>query len=205
MKLARVGLLLLLLFVAQCLLADARDDQKSKRRRKGDSPGGDGKEKRQSKRRNSAPRQGKFVGNNKAECRWTLRGEETGERNLRLGCKDGHHDYWCEFTGNPAACQKYAGNVRTYWKQVARALKKKTPDCSDPSTVLRASLCKSTKEAQMKLSRSSLLPAAEKDSQGPAPLTTVDPDNLDIDKLAAENCSERWGSLCKFMLSVFEG
>ncbi|XP_051900000.1 fibroblast growth factor-binding protein 1-like [Pristis pectinata] len=221
MKLARVGLLLLLLFITQCLLADARDEQKGKRRKgkgrsRGESQGGErpgkaeapqGDKQKQSKGKSSAPKQGTFVGKSKEECEWTLRGDESGDRNLRLECKAGHNAYWCEFTGNPAACQKYAGNAKTYWKQVIRALKK-AADCSDPSTVLKASLCKSTKTAQMKMTRSSLLPAAaaaEEDSKLSAPHATDDPESPDINQIAAEHCSESWGSLCKFMLSAFQG
>ncbi|XP_072921073.1 fibroblast growth factor-binding protein 1-like [Hemitrygon akajei] len=215
MKLARVGLFLLLLFVTHCLLADARDEQKGKSRRskgrsQSKSRGRETHEKaevqKQSRRKGFGPKEGKVVGKNKEECRWTLRGDEGGDRNLRLACKAGHDAYWCEFTGNPVACQKYASNEKTYWKQVIRALKK--VDCSDPSSVLKASLCKKTKSAHMKMTRSSLLPAAageEKDSKESVPFATDGSEGPDINKIAAEHCSESWGSLCKFMLSAFQG
>ncbi|XP_062898244.1 fibroblast growth factor-binding protein 1-like [Mobula hypostoma] len=214
MKLARVGLFLLLLFVTHCLLADARDEQKGKGRRgkgrsrsesRGRGPP-QGEVQKQSKGKVFLPKQGKVVGKNKEQCRWALRGEESSDRNLRLECKAGHNAYWCEFTGNPVACQKYAGNEKTYWKQVIRALKK--TDCSNPSSVLKTSLCKKIKSADMKITRSSLLPAAsaeEKDSKESVPLATDSSEGPDINKIAAEHCSESWGSLCKFMLSAFQG
>ncbi|XP_032881647.1 fibroblast growth factor-binding protein 2 [Amblyraja radiata] len=217
MKLARVGLLLLFLFVTQCLLACAHDKEakrrKGKGRNRGESRDGDDHRKaqaspvegRKQERKGSAPKSGKIVGKNKEECKWTLRGEETGERNLRLDCKKDHSDYWCEFTGHPSTCQKYGSNVKTYWKQVTRALKRKA-DCSDPSAVLKANLCKSTKAALMKMSRSSLLPAAAADQKDPkASDATEGGERPDIEQITAENCSEKWGSLCKFMLLAFEG
>ncbi|XP_078267109.1 fibroblast growth factor-binding protein 1-like [Rhinoraja longicauda] len=227
MKLARVSLLLLVLLVTQCLLAGAHDDQEKVKRRKGsgrnrgetrdkdghgkaEAPPAEGrKQSKGGSKKSSAPKGGKFVGKNKEECKWTLRGEESGERNLRLECKKGHSDYWCEFTGHPSTCQKYGSNVKTYWKQVTRALKKKA-DCSDPSAVLKASLCKSTKTAQMKMSRSSLLPAAAAAAAAEDKVSnplhdTGESESPDIDKITAEKCGEKWETLCKFMMIAFEG
>lgn len=218
MKLARVGLLLLFLFVTQCLLdgAHGKEEKKDKRRKgkgrnRGESQAGDAHKKAQAspvegrKQERSAPQSGKIVGKNKEECKWTLRGEESGERNLRLDCKKDHSDYWCEFTGHPSTCQKYGSNVKTYWKQVIKALKRKA-DCSDPSAVLKANLCKSTKAALMKMSRSSLLPAAAADQNDPkASDAKAEGERPDIEQITAENCSEKWGSLCRFMLLAFEG
>ncbi|XP_067868166.1 fibroblast growth factor-binding protein 1-like [Heterodontus francisci] len=227
MKFSRVAMLLLLLFITQYLLADASDDQKQKRRRKGkeqsrggsSQDGGKGKKpetapsvaaegKKQRRVKGSAPKQGKFVSQDNTQCKWTLRGEETADRSLRLDCKKGLDEYWCEFTGKPSACAKYTGGAKTYWKQITRSLKKQKALCSDPSAVLKSSLCKNTKAAHLKMIRSNLQSArtlGEKQSKLTAPLTTANPDNIDVDKIAEENCNESWGSLCKFMISAFRG
>ncbi|XP_067857906.1 fibroblast growth factor-binding protein 1-like [Heptranchias perlo] len=224
MKFSRVVLLLLLLFITQYLLADASDNQKQRRKGKGQSRGetqGGSKnrkpetapkvgaeEKKQREVPGSAPKQGRFVRRDKAQCKWTLRGEEAAARSLRLECKQGLNDYWCEFTGQPSACPNYTGNAKTYWKQITRTLKKQKSVCSEPSAVLKSSLCKSTRAAHLKMTRSSLLGAAAPGKKQPkalAPLTTANPDSPNINKIADENCSEKWGSLCKFMFSAFQG
>uniref|UniRef100_UPI00398E9F3E fibroblast growth factor-binding protein 1 n=1 Tax=Pristiophorus japonicus TaxID=55135 RepID=UPI00398E9F3E len=224
MKFSRVALLLLLLFITQYLLADANGDlkqrRKGKRQGRGRAQDGDNnrkpetalnvgaEEKGRRKGRGSAPKQGRFVSPDKAQCKWTLRGEEAADRNLRLECKEELKEYWCEFTGKPSACSKYAGNAKTYWRQITKILKKQKALCSEPSAVLKSGLCKSPKAAHLKMTSSSLLGAAdpaEERSKVPAPLTTTNPDHPDIHKIADENCSERWGSLCKFMFSAFHG
>ncbi|XP_038647528.1 fibroblast growth factor-binding protein 1-like [Scyliorhinus canicula] len=224
MQLSRVAVLLLFLFVAQCLLAGASEEKKQRRRRKGkgqdkeqpqdgatarkaeSSPSGAEQGKRQGK--GSVPQQGRFVNKDKAHCKWRLRGEDGADRNLRVECKKGADDYWCEFTGKPSACAKYAGDAKTYWKQITRALKKQKAICSEPSAVLKSSLCRSTKAANLKMTGSTQQTAAapgKEQPKLPSSLSTVDPDAPDIDKVASEYCSESWGSVCKFMLSAMQG
>lgn len=224
MKFSRVAVLLLLLFITQYLLAEASDDQKHGRR-KGKSQGqpqdgGKGREtetspsvgvegKKQRRGKGSAPKQGSFSSKDKAQCKWALRGEEEADRNLRVECKKGPNDYWCEFTGKPSACAKYLRDAKTYWKQITRALKKQKAVCSEPSAVLKSSLCRSTRAANLKMTASNLLTAAapgkEQPKIAPTPFSTVDPDAPDVDKIASEYCSESWGSVCKFMLSAMQG
>ncbi|XP_041051109.1 fibroblast growth factor-binding protein 1-like [Carcharodon carcharias] len=226
MKFSRVAVLLLLVFITQYLLAEASDDQKQRRRRKGkgqdqgqshdggksrkaesgSSVGAEGDKQRKGK--GSAPKQGRFLSRDQAQCKWVLRGDEDADKNLHVECKKGPNDYWCDFTGKPSACAKYSGDAKTYWKQITRTLKKQKALCSEPSAVLKSSLCRSTKAAHLKMTASSLRTTAapgKEQPNAPTPLSTADPDAPDIDKIAAEYCNERWGSVCKFMLSAIQG
>eukprot|EP00061_Rhincodon_typus_P012896 g38932.t1 len=214
MRFSKLAGLLLLLFITECLLAEASEGQQQRRKRKGKSQqqqlgesqdggnkapslGTDGKKQRRG--RGSVPKQGRFVSREQAQCKWALRGQEDSDINLRVDCKKELSDYWCEFTGKPSACAKYSQDAKTYWKQITRALKKQKGICSQPSAMLKSSLCRSTKAAHLKMTGSSLLtPATAGEEQAkilsPAPVT--DPDSPDADKIAAEYCNDRWSSVC---------
>ncbi|XP_060687721.1 fibroblast growth factor-binding protein 1-like [Hemiscyllium ocellatum] len=225
MRISRLAaLLLLLLCITQCLLAESREGQQ-KRRRKGKgqqpqaqrgepqdggkkgsqppSPAAEGKKQRRA--RGSAPNQGRFRSREQAECKWVLRGSEGSDMNLRVQCKKGPSDYWCEFTGKPSACAKYSHIAKTYWKQVIRPLKKQTALCSQPSVVLKSSLCRSTKAAHLKMTSSSLLTLADQGKEQEKTLSSDPTANPDIDKIASEYCNDNWSSVCKFLFSAIQG
>ncbi|XP_048382670.1 fibroblast growth factor-binding protein 1-like [Stegostoma tigrinum] len=211
--------LLLLLFITECLLAEGQQ-QRRKRKGKiqpqlGESQDGGNKApslgtdvKKQRRGRGSAPKQGRFVSREQAQCKWALRGQEDSDINLRVDCKKELSDYWCEFTGKPSACAKYSQDAKTYWKHITRALKKQKGICSQPSAVLKSSLCRSTKAAHLKMTGSSLLtsPAAgEEQEKILTPVPVTDADSPDVDKVAAEYCNDRWSSVCKFLFSAIQG
>ncbi|XP_072412721.1 fibroblast growth factor-binding protein 1 isoform X1 [Chiloscyllium punctatum] len=218
------ALLLLLLCITQCLLAESSEGQQ-KRRRKGKGqqpqaqrgePQDGGKKssqppsraaegKKQRRARGSAHKQGRFLSQEQIECKWVLRGPEGSDINLRVQCKKDLSDYWCEFTGKPSACTKYSQDAKTYWKQVTRALKKQKALCSQPSAVLKSTLCRSTKAAHLKMTSSSLLTSAAPGEEQEKTLSSDPTANPDIDKIASEYCNDNWSSVCKFLFSAIQG
>ncbi|XP_042197446.1 fibroblast growth factor-binding protein 1-like [Callorhinchus milii] len=156
MALPRLALLLLLLCAAQQLLLTAGAAARDRGRGKGRGGRRRGKE---------AATRGKFVNREKAECTWAVSGEgaaaeaAAGSRLLRVQCRQGEADFWCEFSGLPSACAKYRSDAGSYWKQIARALKKQRGLCAAKAALLKTKVCRAgPRAAHLGLSRSSLLP-----------------------------------------------
>ncbi|NXR07400.1 FGFP1 protein, partial [Semnornis frantzii] len=225
--------LCMLILVSQLLLASCERQKESKKRRQGIENGGknqtgpnqENEKGRKSKGGKSSPK-GKFKNKENAECTWAV--TNTNTATVHVECK--HHDseFWCDFSGDPSTCAHYAGNQKSFWKQVLRSLKKQKQICRDPKSVLKSKVCKKgPASAHLKLTRSSLLTAA-----GPAKGNTIhdaevvqtpalaslteekleqspqdcveDIDYIDQKKVAEEYCPESLLSLCNFFITMVQ-
>ncbi|XP_037636046.1 fibroblast growth factor-binding protein 1 [Sebastes umbrosus] len=156
---------------------------------------------RQSKAVSPQPIKGKMVTKDKSECTWAA----TGEDSFILGvtCKKGDRSFSCEYVARPAVCPQYASNVKLYWKQIAKALKKQKGLCQDSSALVRAGLCRgASREAHFRLinaQRKTDQPSAPK--LAPRAVKSCKPGNK---KLAEEHCSDSWSSFCMFFFTMVQ-
>ncbi|XP_053314282.1 fibroblast growth factor-binding protein 1 [Spea bombifrons] len=160
--------------------------------------------------------QGKFVSKEKADCIWSVTGTETVHLNVQ--CTKGESTFSCTFAGNPSSCPKYAENQKSYWKQIARALRKQKNICQDPKAVLKSKDCKKgPQEAHMRYIISSMIVPEDKgnsqrDVNPPKPGTVTeakkecleDEDTAEKKRIAEEYCGSSWSSLCNFFLSMVQ-
>ncbi|XP_051558351.1 fibroblast growth factor-binding protein 1 [Myxocyprinus asiaticus] len=196
--------LALLLFLA-CLsqLIFTAETESIKERRKG---------KRQESRGDNtiAVLKGKFTTRDKAQCSWVARGEDM--YTLTVTCKPGKGDgLTCRYTAKPATCPEYASNRKSYWKQIARSLKKQKKLCVDPRALLRAGMCKrAPQDAHFKLTE---MTHAKPTKAEKTPTTTnaTLPDTkrkcterADHSKLAREKCGDSWASFCTFLFTIVQ-
>ncbi|NXP78774.1 FGFP1 protein, partial [Ramphastos sulfuratus] len=225
--------LCMLILVSQLLLANCERQKESKKRRQGiensgknqTEPNQENEKGRKSKGGKSSPK-GKFKNKENAECTWAVTNMSTAT--VHVECK--HHDseFWCDFSGDPSTCAHYAGNQKSFWKQVFRSLKKQKQICRDPKSVLKSKVCKKgPASAHLKLTHSSLLTSA-----GPAKGNTIhdaevvqtpalasvteekleqspqdcveDIDYIDQKKVAEEYCPESLLSLCNFFITMVQ-
>ncbi|XP_061320961.1 fibroblast growth factor-binding protein 1 [Pezoporus flaviventris] len=233
MRIKSFGLLCALILVSQMLLTNCEREKEGKKRRQGIE--GSGKKRAESKQENekgqksrgkSSPK-GKFKTKENAECTWAV--TDVNASTVRVECKHGDGEFWCEFSGDPSSCAQYAASQKSYWKQVSRSLRKQKQICQDPKTVLKSKVCrKGPRSAHLKLTRSSLLTSA-----GPANRNTMhhakevvqtppavsvtekkpehspedcveDIDYIDQKKVAEEYCPEGFLSLCSFFITMVQ-
>ncbi|NWI63341.1 FGFP1 protein, partial [Todus mexicanus] len=174
----------------------------------------------------SSPK-GKFKTKENAACSWEV--TDMNALTVFVECKHGDSKFWCEFSGDPSTCEKYAANQKTYWKQVSRSLKKLKQICQDPQSVLKSKVCKKApRSARLKLTRSSLVksvdpaqsntihhakevvqtPAAasvtEKKPEHSSQDCVEDVDYIDQKKVAEEYCPESLLSFCNFFITMVQ-
>ncbi|XP_070693564.1 fibroblast growth factor-binding protein 1-like [Pempheris klunzingeri] len=153
---------------------------------------------RQPKSVSAQPIKGKMVTKDKAECTWAATGEDLFI--LGVTCKKGDRRFSCEYVARPAACQQYASNVKLYWKQMARALKKQKNLCQDSSALVRAGMCRrASSDAHFRIRNKADPPSALRPA--PRAVKSCQPDNK---KLAEEYCSDSWSSLCTFLFTMVQ-
>nr|DBA29299.1 TPA: hypothetical protein GDO54_009537 [Pyxicephalus adspersus] len=217
-KIALLGVTIMLL--TQILTADANKQREGKKDRekganqkqKGDKEEGKGKGSKGGK----GSLQGKFVSKEKADCVWSVSGTETVA--LKIDCTKGNTKISCTFGGNPSACQKYAENEKSYWKQITRALRKQKNICQDQKAVLKSKECKKgPPEAHLSYIIPSVPTAVPEHHNHRQPTPTPkadtktendcveDPDVLERQRMAKEYCGDSWHSLCTFLFSVVQG
>lgn len=145
---------------------------------------------------------GKFSTKDKTHCTWLATGEDAFT--LGVTCKKGGDTFVCEYTARPTACPDYASNVKQYWKQIARALKKQKVLCKDPKALVKAGMCRrAPKVAHFKLSDT---PSKHPDSSTPSPASSGGKSCTDYQKQRAEEyCSTSWSSLCTLFFSMVQG
>ncbi|XP_034399942.1 fibroblast growth factor-binding protein 1 [Cyclopterus lumpus] len=153
---------------------------------------------RQSKGAPAQLLKGKMVTRDKSECTWAATGDDVFI--LGVACKKGDRSFGCEYVARPAACSQYASNVKVYWKQIARALKKHKSLCQDSRASVRAGVCRrAAGEAHFRLrnaQRKTFSPSA-----APGAVKSCQPGNR---KLAEEHCNDSWSSFCTFFFTMVQ-
>ncbi|KAM6132861.1 fibroblast growth factor-binding protein 1 [Pterocles gutturalis] len=234
MRIKSFGLLCVLILVSQMLLANCERQKERKKGRKGIEDSGkkqtesnqENEKGSKSKGGKSSPK-GKFKTKENAECTWAVTNMNTAT--VRVECKHGDSEFWCEFSGDPSTCPQYGANQKSYWKQVSRSLKKQKQICQDPKSVLKSKVCrKGPKSTHLKLTHSSLLtsmgpvkgntihhakevvetPAAasvtEKKLEHSPQDCVEDIDYIDQKKVAEEYCPESLLSFCNFFITMVQ-
>ncbi|TDH07372.1 hypothetical protein EPR50_G00105300 [Perca flavescens] len=156
---------------------------------------------RQSKSDSAQPIKGKMVTKDKFQCTWAATGEDLFI--LGVTCKKGGRSFSCEYVARPAVCPQYHSNVKLYWKQIARALKKHKSLCQDSSPLVRAGVCKrSARDAHFRLHNPQRKTDPPSDPQ-PAPraIKSCKPGNK---KLAEEHCNASWSTFCTFFFTMVQ-
>ncbi|KAJ8269512.1 hypothetical protein COCON_G00121190 [Conger conger] len=144
---------------------------------------------------------GRFLSRDKTQCTWVATGEDAFT--LDVNCKKGGDTFGCEYKARPSACPDYASGVRTYWKQIARALKKQKVLCKDPAALVKAGMCKrAPKDAHFKLNDRPRKPAeSSTDSTTSSGKSCAESQQ----QRAKEYCSTSWSSVCNLLFSMIEG
>ncbi|KAJ8384865.1 hypothetical protein AAFF_G00197750 [Aldrovandia affinis] len=150
---------------------------------------------------------GKFSTKDKTQCTWLANEEDTVT--LGIVCQKGGVGFNCEYTARPATCAPYASNVKAYWKQIARALKKQKNICQDTAALIKTGMCKKApKDAHFKLSISTPPPPTVRPETTTTTLSSSEnnscTDKIDKKKLAEEYCSGSWVSLCNFIFTMVQ-
>ncbi|XP_030646325.1 fibroblast growth factor-binding protein 1 [Chanos chanos] len=139
----------------------------------------------------------------KAQCTWVATGEDVFV--LGVNCKKETESFDCEYVAKPNACPQYASKSKTYWKQIARSLKKQKRLCHDATSLVRAGMCrKAPNDAHFKLNVAPSAQVANPQSQSTQSSSKLCPERVDRQRLAAEYCSSSWSSLCTFFFSMIE-
>lgn len=149
----------------------------------------------------SRPIKGSLVTKDKSECTWEATGEDLVI--LSVTCKTGGSSSSCEYVARPSVCPQYASNVRLYWKQMTRALKKQRRLCEDSNVLIKAGVCRrAARDAHFKLQhvqrRTTPPPTSE-----PAP-RAVKSCRAESEKRAEEYCNDSWSSVCTFLFAMVE-
>ncbi|KAM9357016.1 fibroblast growth factor-binding protein 1 [Symphorus nematophorus] len=198
--LTNVTILLVLACISHQLLLSSC--QKSQGRRGRGVDRGQHKVGRQPKSVSSAqPIKGKMVTKDKSECTWAATGEDLFI--LGVTCRKGDRSFSCEYVARPAVCPQYATNVKLYWKQMARALRKQKTLCQDSNALVRAGMCRrAARDAHFRL-RTTERKTDSPSAPPPAPraVKSCQPANR---KLAAEYCNDSWSSFCTFFFTMVQ-
>ncbi|KAE8629203.1 hypothetical protein XENTR_v10000393 [Xenopus tropicalis] len=220
MKLVHIAFLgLITLLMSNVLLVEGNNQREGKKERgkakgekkaEADSPQGKGGRTRGGK----GSLQGKFVSKENATCTWAV--TEAQSVTLRIDCRKEESSFSCSFGGNPSSCPKYAGNEKSYWKQIARALKKQKKICQDPKAVLKSKECKrGPQEAHLRYlgsqvpqqvgsSHTHVEPDVQVPTTAPGKDCEEEADPAEKQRIAAEYCGNSWGSFCNFFLSMLQ-
>ncbi len=151
--------------------------------------------------RNQSGLKGRFSLKDGARCSWSaVRGDDAFV--LGVTCKNGAKTFGCEYAAKPTACQQYASDTNAYWKQISRSLKKQRRLCRDSTAMVKAGMCRSAPaDAHFRLKDT------RPSSRAPLPTTagnTHCPDRIERLRVAEENCSSAWSSLCTFLFLMLE-
>lgn len=147
---------------------------------------------------------GKTASKDGSECHWAAAGQEVVV--LAVSCKKGGSSYSCEYEARPSACPQFASDVRLYWKQVSRALKKQKSLCLDRRATIKAGMCRrAVREAHFTLrgGRGKTAAAVTTPSTTPdlAGVTSCPGGNKNK---AEEFCNESWSSFCIFFFTMVQ-
>ncbi|CAJ1059102.1 fibroblast growth factor-binding protein 1 [Xyrichtys novacula] len=197
-------LLVLACFSHQLMLSSCHKSQgrKGKGEERGQNKDRTGlKMSRQPKSVSAQPVKGKVVTKDKSECTWAATGEDV--LILGVSCRKEGKSFSCEYISKPSLCPQYASNVKLYWKQITRALKKQRNLCQDSAALVRAGMCRrADKEAHFRL-RDTKTKTDPPPSAQPAP-TAVKSCQSENMKLAEEYCNKSWSSVCTFLFTMVQ-
>ncbi|KAM9850420.1 fibroblast growth factor-binding protein 1 [Aulostomus maculatus] len=144
---------------------------------------------------------GKMVTKDKSECTWAAAGDDLVT--LSVNCKKGDRSFTCEYVARPAVCPQYASNVKLYWKQIARALRKQKSLCQDGRAGVTAGMCRrASRNAHFRL-RKMERKAAPTSIPWPS-ATAVKSCQPNNKKLAQEYCNGSWSSFCTFFFTMVQ-
>ncbi|KAG7485912.1 hypothetical protein JOB18_020949 [Solea senegalensis] len=178
---------------------------------------------------------GKFTLKDKMQCTWTAR-DARGAVRLLVKCenpearvKGGTTEMKCEYTAKPQSCPGFQSDPKSFWKQVARALKRlQGKVCRDERALVKAGMCKrAPRDAHFELDINSAVISAQSGDLETTPTTpqprtsstqsstrpstfstSVRPSacsgRADHRKTAEEYCSSSWASVCSFFFSVLQ-
>lgn len=137
---------------------------------------------------------GRLVAKDESECTWSVRGKDL--LTLRVTCQKGLSGFRCEYSARPSLCPWFSTKAELYWKQVARALKKRQSVCGGSDVPIKAGLCRrAAREAHFRLTKTS----------PPQPQPRAAESCLDANRRRAEeNCSSSWSSLCLFFFTMVQ-
>ncbi|KAF3694187.1 Fibroblast growth factor-binding protein 1 [Channa argus] len=153
---------------------------------------------RQQKSVSAQPIKEKLVIKDKSDCIWAATGEDLII--LHVTCKKGGRSFSCDYVAKPAVCPQYASNVKLYWKQIARALKRQKNLCQDSSKPVRAGMCRgAARDAHFRLRKSQRKPFTS--SPAPTPVKSCQHNNK---KLAEEYCNDSWSSFCTLFFTMVQ-
>lgn len=151
---------------------------------------------------------GKFSAKDKTQCTWVATGDDAFV--LGVNCKKGETSFDCKYVAKPATCPGYESNVKAYWKQIARALKKQKKLCLDSTALIKAGMCrKAPNDAHFKLNntpRDVVVPRTTIQTHSPPYVSPSGAKSCTVDKkrLAEEYCAGSWSSLCTFFFSMVQ-
>ncbi|XP_034546452.1 fibroblast growth factor-binding protein 1 [Notolabrus celidotus] len=156
---------------------------------------------RQPKSVSAQPIKGKVVTKDKSECTWAATGEDI--ITLGVSCKKGGKSFSCEYISKPSLCPEYASNVKLYWKQITRALKKQKNLCKDSSALVRAGMCRRADRGAHFRLRDTQTKTDPPPSTQPAPraVKSCQSENM---KLAEEYCNKSWSSFCTLFFTMVQ-
>lgn len=156
---------------------------------------------RQHKSVSAQPIKGKLVTKDKSDCTWAATGDDLFI--LSVTCKKGDKSFSCDYVAKPAVCSRYASNVKLYWKQIARALKKQTNLCQDSNELVRAGMCRgAARDAHFRL-RDAQRKTAQPQTPPPAPRAVKSCQHKNK-KLAEEYCNDSWSSFCTLVFTMVQ-
>lgn len=142
---------------------------------------------------------GKVVTKDKFECAWVATGEDIVI--LSITCKK-DRSFSCEYIARPTACPEYASNVKLYWKQIGRELKKLNSLCQDSSAFVRAGMCRrAAREAHFRLNVTQRVKTSPLYTPT-SPVKAVKSCQADNRKRAEEFCNNSWSSVCTFLFTM---
>lgn len=145
---------------------------------------------------------GKLVTTDKSECNWAATGEDPVT--LSIICMKEDRSFSCEYTARPTACPQYVSNVRLYWRQIGRALKKQSNLCQDSSALVRAGMCRrAARNAHFRLHVTQRMTTSPLYIP-PPPVKAVRSCQPGNRKRAEEYCNNSWSSFCTFLFTMVQ-
>ncbi|XP_029021240.1 fibroblast growth factor-binding protein 1 [Betta splendens] len=168
--------------------------QKSSGRRGRRVGGGQHKDRAAPKAGSAQPIGGKLLTKDRSHCVWAASGQDL--LTLRVACRNGGGSFSCDYVAKPSVCPQFASDSDLYWRQIARALRKRRRVCRGGAELLRAPMCRgAARDAHFRLREA---PHAAPPAPGAGSCQSSNR------KLAQEFCSDSWSSFCTFFFTMVQ-